>query len=108
MRTIVFALILALACGKLKIDNAGKPLSVAGEKVYALQGKIVGRDAAENSLKVDHKEIPGFMEPMMMDYIVRGAKVGALPPNGANIEARLHVTEEKGVWITNVKASPNP
>lgn len=42
-----------------------------------------------------------------MDYIVRGAKVEALPPNGANIEARLHVTEEKGVWITDVKASPN-
>jgi protein SCO1 len=106
MRTLAFALILALACGKARIDNADKPLSVPGEKVYAMQGKIVGRDASENSLKIDHREIPGYMEAMTMDYIVRGAKVTAMPPNGARIEARLHVTEEKGVWITDVKALP--
>jgi protein SCO1 len=106
MRTLAFALILALACGKTKIDNADKPMSVPGEKVYAMHGKIVGRDASENSLKIDHKEIPGYMEAMTMDYIVRGAKVAAMPPNGAKIEARLHVTEENGIWITDVKATP--
>jgi len=105
MRKIAFVLImLALACGKAKVSNAGKPLSVPGEKTYALQGKIVGRDASENSLTIDHKEIPGYMEAMTMDYIVRGAKVEALPPNGTNIVATLHVTDDKGIWITGLRA----
>jgi len=104
MKTLTFALILALACGKAKISNADKPLSVPGEKLYALQGKIVGRDAAENSLTIDHEAIPGYMEAMTMDYIVRGAKVDALPPNGTAIAATLHVTDDKGIWITGLRA----
>lgn len=104
MKTLTFTLILALACGKAKISNADKPLSVPGEKTYALQGKIVGRDASENSLTIDHEAIPGFMEAMTMDYIVRGAKVDALPPNGTAIAATLHVTDDKGIWITDLRA----
>src|SRR4051794_26855173 len=104
MKTLAFTLLLALACGKAKISNADKPLSVPGEKVYALQGKIVGRDASENALTIDHKAIPGYMEAMTMDYIVRGAKVEALPPNDTQIAATLHVTDEKGIWITGLRA----
>ena len=104
MKTLTFALILALACGKAKISNADKPLSVPGEKLYVLNGKIVGRDAAENSLTIDHEAIPGYMEAMTMDYIVRGAKVDALPPNGTAIAATLHVTDDKGIWITGLHA----
>jgi Cu/Ag efflux protein CusF len=108
MKTLIFTLILALAlaaaCEKAKISNADKPLSVPGEKIYALQGKIVGRDAAENSLTIDHEAIPGYMEAMTMDYIVRGAKVDALPPNGTAIAATLHVTDDKGIWITGLRA----
>jgi protein SCO1/2 len=104
MKTLTFALLLALACGKAKISNADKPSSVAGEKTYAMTGKIVGRDAAENSLTIDHDVIPGYMEAMTMDYIVRGAKVDALPPNGTAITATLHVTDDKGIWVTGVRA----
>jgi Cu/Ag efflux protein CusF len=108
MKTLTFTLILALAlsaaCEKTKISNADKPLSVPGEKIYTLQGKIIGRDAAENSLTIDHEAIPGFMEAMTMDYVVRGAKVDALPPNGTAIAATLHVTEDKGIWITGLRA----
>jgi len=104
MKTLTFTLILALACGKAKISNAGKPLSVPGEKTYAMAGKIAGRDPSENSLKLDHDAIPGYMEAMTMDYIVRGAKVAALPPSGTAITATLHVTDDKGIWITDVRA----
>jgi protein SCO1/2 len=102
--TLLLALALVVACDKAKISTADKPLSVPGEKTYALQGKIVGRDASENSLTIDHQAIPGFMEAMTMDYIVRGAKVDALPPNGAAITATLHVTDDKGIWITELRA----
>lgn len=104
MKTLTFTLLLALACGKAKISNAGKPLSVPGEKTYAMAGKIVGRDVSENSLTIDHQAIPGYMEAMTMDYIVRGANVDSLPPNGTAITATLHVTDDKGIWITGVRA----
>ena len=106
MRTIVLALLLTLACGKAKIENASKPLSVPGEKVYAMHGKIVGRDTKENALTLDHQAIPGYMEAMTMDYTVRGAKVESLPANGTSVDAKLHVTDEKGIWITDVTKSP--
>jgi hypothetical protein len=102
MKTLTFTLILALACGK--ISNSDKPLSVPGEKIYTLEGEILDHDHEENALTIEHKAIPGYMEAMTMDYIVRGAQVDALPPNGTHIIATLHVTEDKGIWITNVRA----
>ena len=101
-RAVVLAslVLLLLACAK-----AEKPLSEPGEKLYTLKGTILSRDASDNSVRVDHEAIPGFMEAMTMDYPVRGAKVGELPPDKAKIEARLHVNDDK-YWITDVKRVP--
>jgi len=94
--SLVIILVLA-ACGRHE-----KPLSVPGEKLYTVEGRIVGRDVAGNLLRVDHKAIPGFMEAMTMDYSVHGAKVAELPADGARIRAKLHVTDS-GYWITDVR-----
>jgi len=85
----------ALACAREKPN----------EKLYEVKGKIVSRDARDNTLRVDHEAIPGFMEAMTMDYSVHGAKVRELPADGARISAKLHVTDS-GYWITDVKTSP--
>lgn len=82
-----------------------RPLSEAGERLYTVRGVVVSRSAADNSLKVDHEAIPGFMEAMVMDYNVRGAEVGALPADKSRIEAKLHVTE-RSYWITDVRRIP--
>lgn len=101
-RAVVLAslLLLALACARQE-----KPLSEKGEKLYTLKGTIVSRDVSDNSLRVDHQAIPGYMEAMTMDYPVRGAKVAQLPPDKARVEARLHVTDDR-YWITDVKRVP--
>ena len=88
----------------MRRDEA-KPLSVTGEKVYVLKGKIVGRDNASNTLDVDHQAIPGFMEAMTMQYEVRGAKVAALPADQTPIEAKLHATDD-AFWLTDVRKMP--
>ena len=102
-KAVALALILLslLACGPRKKDWRTKPLSVAGEKIYLLKGTIVSRDASDNSLRVDHQAIPGFMEAMTMDYPVRGTAVTDLPPDKAPITAKLHVTGTT-YWLTNV------
>jgi len=95
------ALIAVVAIAALACAQKEKPLSVPGEKLYALKGKIVARNAGDNTLRLDHEAIPGFMEAMTMDYSVRGAKVEELPPDGTRITAKLHVTDD-AYWITDV------
>jgi protein SCO1/2 len=97
------ALLLLVACSRR--ETSTKPLSEKGEKLYSLKGKILGRDASDNSLRLDHEAIPGFMEAMTMDYPVRGAKVQELPADKSTIVARLHVHDDK-YWLTDVKRVP--
>ena len=95
-------MLVVAACAKQKGE---KPLSEAGETLYDLRGVVVGRDTADNTLRVDHEQIPGYMEAMTMDYPVRGAAVASLPPDKSRIEAKLHVREERA-WLTGVKRIP--
>src|ERR1043166_1712877 len=92
--------LLILTCAKHE-----KPLDEKGEKLYTLKGKILSRDASDNSLRLDHEAIPGFMEAMTMDYPVRGAKAAELPPDKSTIVARLHVNDDR-YWLTDVKKVP--
>jgi hypothetical protein len=92
--------LLVVACAKE--ESKPKPLSVPGEKLYAMTGTIVARDARDNTLRIDHKDIPGYMEAMTMDYSVRGANVLDLPPDKTEIAARLHVTDN-AYWVTDVR-----
>ena len=98
----LLAFLLVISCSGSKEQKAQKPLSEAGEKTYVLKGKIVGRDAGDNTLSVDHEAVPGYMEAMTMDYPVRGELVATLPPNAIAIEATLHV-HGTSYWLTQVK-----
>jgi len=96
---VLFLFFFALACSD---KNEPKPLSEPGEKLYTVRGVVISRNASDNSLRVDHEAIPGFMEAMTMDYSVRGAKVETLPADKSRIEATLHVTQ-RSYWVTDVK-----
>ena len=100
--SLLFLILAVLACGE---REEPKPLSEPGEKLYVVRGVILSRDAERNTLNIDHEAIPGFMEAMVMDYAVRGAKVDELPADKKRIEAKLHVTE-RSYWITDVKQIP--
>ena len=93
-----------VACGKSQ--TPAKPVDVPGQKVYELRGKILSRDRSDNTIKVDHEEIKGFMEAMTMDYSVRGAKVEQLPPDGTRVQAKLHVVGD-GFWLSSVSVYPS-
>jgi hypothetical protein len=104
-RIVSLLLLLTLLFACKNGDEQAKPLSEPGEKLYTVRGVIQSRDLAASSLRLDHEAIPGFMEAMIMDYGVRGAKVDALPADKSRIEARLHVTE-RSYWITDVRSIP--
>jgi protein SCO1/2 len=86
-------------------DEKPRPVNEPGEKLYTVRGVVMSRNAEQNSLNLDHEDIPGFMSAMQMDYTVRGAEVAALPADKSRIEAKLHVTDSS-YWITDVKPIP--
>lgn len=97
MIALVAAAVFSFACAEPE-----KPLSEPGEKVYAIRGTILARDAADNTVRLEHETIPGFMAGMTMDFSVRGARVTALPPDSARVEATLHVTDS-AFWLTGIR-----
>ena len=105
MKRLSFSLLFLALLSSCTDHEEPKPLSEPGEKLYVVRGVILSRDAERNTLNVDHEAIPGFMEAMVMDYTVRGAKVETLPADKKRMEAKLHVTE-RAYWITDVKAIP--
>ena len=78
------------------------PEMASSQKVGALEGRIVSRDAARNELTVQHGEIKGIMAAMTMSYSVRGQKVSSLPKNGTTILAKLHEADGK-YWLTDIR-----
>ena len=100
---LIAVLLIAVACSGS--DAKPKPLSVKGERLYTLKGKILSRSKSDNTLKIDHGAIPGFMEAMTMDYSVRGTTLDKLPPDGTVITAKLHVVPD-AYWLTDVAKAP--
>jgi protein SCO1/2 len=94
----VLVILLSLAACRAKSE---KPVSVPGERVFVVKGKIVARDAKDNTVRVDHEAVPGLMDAMTMDYSVRGAKVGDLPPNNVRVTAKLHSAGD-AFWLTDI------
>ena len=92
----ITVLMLLAACG------AKEPAQP--EKTYPMTATIVSRDARGNVVTMDNKDVPGVMEPMRMDYALRGAKVDALPPNGTAVQCTLHHQGDVW-WVTDVKVA---
>lgn len=95
-------LVLLLACAEAEKP---KPVSEPGEKLYTVRGVVLARNVDQNTVNLDHEDIPDFMPAMKMDYSVRGVSVATLPADKSRIEAKLHVTD-RAYWITDVKQIP--
>lgn len=105
MRPVILCLLLVAAACAEDVAPKATATSEKGEKLYTIRGTVLSRNPGDNSLNLDHEAIPGFMQAMQMEYVVRGATVGTLPPDQSRIEAKLHVTGT-GYWITDVKKIP--
>jgi len=59
--------------GQLIVGKGGVPSPQAGAAsghLHVGEGVVVSIDLRKGRMVVDHKEIPGFMAPMVMNYLV--------------------------------------
>jgi len=78
-RYVLGAILCLVMAGCGGTDSAPSNLAPASEpqagetRTYHLEGTIISVDKANQSVTVDHKEIPGFMAAMAMPYPVAAA-----------------------------------
>ena len=71
MHKIILIIIVAIAlaaCGGKGASTAVSNSASPNAKRYPIQGKVVSIDAAAKKATIEHKDIPGFMEGMTMEF----------------------------------------
>ncbi len=113
MRNVIFitlAAILFSACQPAEVANTN-PASAAAKR-YDLKGKVVSVDKQAKKATIEHEEIPGFMEPMTMDFPIREDWVWDELKPGVEVRAELVVdsTADDPYWLEKIGivAAANP
>lgn len=86
--------------------------AAAEAKRYPLKGKVVSVDKAKKKAKIEHEEIPGFMEAMTMDFPIHEDWVWENLAPGAQVYAELVVdsSADEPYWLEKIGivALPQP
>ena len=75
------------------------------EKIYEIKGTVVTIDAKKPSAKLDHQDIPGFMNAMVMEFDAANPKVLEGLKSGDKVQGKLKVESGNAV-ITVLEKSP--
>lgn len=110
MRISLFAFILSIFL--ISCQNNEVPPNPSAAKRYDLKGTVVSVDKVAKRAKIEHEDIPGFMEAMTMDFPIRENWVWDELTPGAGIRAELvvDVSAADPYWLENIGivAAPNP
>lgn len=109
-------LIILFICFSMLITACGgeqQPVSnEANVKRYDLRGKVISVDKAAKRARIDHEEVPGFMERMTMDFPIKEDWVWNDLVPGVEIRADLVVdsSAKDPYWLEKIGiiAAPNP
>jgi protein SCO1/2 len=100
------------ACGGKAASSGSTNSASPNAKRYPIQGKVVSVDKAAKKATIDHKDIPGFMEAMSMEFPIHADWAWDNLTPGAEIHGELVVdnTAKEPFWIENVAivAAPDP
>jgi protein SCO1 len=75
-------------------------------KVFVVEGQIIGFSENENRIFINHEEIPGYMDAMSMPFNVRNMQEASEFSIGDAIRFEFHVTPD-GSWIQNLAKIPD-
>ena len=100
---LLIAIVLFAACQPAEVANNKNSASSAAKR-YDLKGKVVSVDKAAKKATIEHEEIPGFMEPMTMDFPIHEDWVWDELKPGVEIRAELVVdsTADHPYWLEKI------
>jgi protein SCO1/2 len=75
---------------------------------YAMKGKVVSVDKARHQVTLDHEEIPGYMEAMVMPYTLNDDQVLSGLAPGDQLQATLLVDGNSAQLINIISTRPDP
>lgn len=90
-----------------------QPTASKDAKRYELRGKVVSVDKDKKRAKIEHEDIPGFMEAMTMDFPIHDDSVLEVLTPGAEVRAQLVVdgSAKDPYWLEQIAvtaaADPN-
>lgn len=105
---LVLVLSLVVACSKTDRPASASP----NERHYPLIGKVVAVNKEKKSATIEHKDIPGYMEAMTMEFPIHADWVWNDLTPGSEIHAELVVDNnaKDPFWLENIGivSAPNP
>lgn len=75
-------------------------------KVFVVEGQIIGFSENENRVFINHEEIPGYMDAMSMPFNLRDMQEVSDFSIGDAVRFEFHVTPD-GSWIQNLTKIPD-
>lgn len=102
---ILFSILLFTACQKAETQQTASP----DAKRYPLKGTVISVDKANRKAQIAHEEIPGYMEPMTMNFSIKDTWVWEDLTEGSEVRGDL-VVDKDGYWLEKISivAAPRP
>jgi len=108
---LAIALATVTACQNGNVSNMTQN-ATANQKRYDLKGIVVSVDKAAKKAKIEHEDIPGYMEKMTMEFPIHENWVWDELQPGSEIRAELVVdsTAKEPYWLEKIGivAAPKP
>ena len=98
---LLFLFVFSISLVSLSCTNPEPKADTANAKHYPLKGTVVSVDKAAKKAKIEHGEIPGFMEAMTMDFPIKEDWVWDELTTGSEVRADLVVTKD-GFWLEKI------
>ncbi len=108
MRTLIFFLSICLLLSACQSPDASSANSTSVKR-YDLRGKVVSVHKLQKRAKIDHEDIPGFMDKMTMDFPIKENWVWEDLVPGVEIRAELVVdsSAKDPYWLEKIAIVAN-
>ncbi|MEP7074763.1 MAG: SCO family protein [Acidobacteriota bacterium] len=101
---VFFLALIIISCQRSANQNVS-----ANAKRFSFKGKVVSVDKGAKKAKIEHGDIPGYMDAMTMDFPIREDWVWDELKPGADIEADLVVDDANAqYWLEKIRISMAP
>src|SRR5437016_4268342 len=94
---------LVTSCRRSPDNSTTQPEKAStNQRTFQVKGVVIELKPKQNTVKIRHEEIPGYMQAMTMEFDVKNTnELGGLEP-GNSVSFRMIVSDKEG-WIDQIR-----